>query len=124
MSSLFCLPYGSSGLLLARLRAWDGDYLLQADVDAVAYTVIDEVSGLAVTSHDDVALVVASVIYDTLQTPSDNPLWSVDAVGFNFSYAIANPPSPFPERAKRYLVRVEFELAAGPDFLMEVAVDT
>jgi hypothetical protein len=71
--------------------------VLQSDIASINYTVTDLTTNTAVTGHDTEPLVVADVIYDTLQTP-----WSKTG-GYNLKFTL--PSDAFPE-ARPYRVKV------------------
>jgi hypothetical protein len=100
-----------SATLLARVVGGNGQPVVQADIASASYTAYllddrDADSRTAVTGHTAVSLVVADVIFDTLQTDA---LWTVDDVGYNFRHVLdvsANPA--FATAGRRFLV--EFKL--------------
>ena len=76
-----------SATLLARVVGADGVNLVQADVAAIKYSIYllddaDPDARTAVSGHSEVALEVAGVVFDELQ---NDALWTVDAVGYNWS---------------------------------------
>jgi len=85
-----CLVFADGTVtLLARLVGWAASILQQADISAITYTIytIDAVTGAAtaVTGHENVALTVADVMFDSLQTDSR---WTTDSTGYNFRHTI------------------------------------
>lgn len=104
---------GGTGLLKARLVGSNDVALEQADVDAITYT-IDELdqhdasAGTVVEGHEDVALVVSAVVFDTLQA------WSVDDTGYNFSHEVdVSANSAFATRGRAYRVTYRLTPASG-----------
>lgn len=81
---------GSCFVVLARIVGVDGDPIQQADLSSIARTVYDVTDGAVVTGHNGVAETIANVIFDTLQTESDDSLWTVDNTGYNFKTTVAN----------------------------------
>ncbi len=100
--------------LLARVVGADGDPIVQADVASAEYSVYllddrDADARDAVTAHDGVALNVASIVFNSLQTDS---LWTVDETGYNFRHVLdVSANQAFAIAGRRYLV--EFELTPG-----------
>lgn len=85
-SELVCAKSGTTPTLMARLEARDSSYnstpIVQADVSAITYSVVD----LSENSREVIAsssLTVANVIFDTLQT---GEIWTEDSTGFNFAH--------------------------------------
>ena len=79
-----------SATLLARVVGGDGANIQQADLSSAKYTVFllddhDPDVGTPVTGHTDKTVVVASLIYDALQT---DDLWDVDDVGYNLKHIL------------------------------------
>lgn len=75
---------GESVPLLSRVRAYDGGYLIQADVSSIAYQV-DDLDDPTATG-DTGSLTTSDVIFDTLQTGN---LWTEDDTGYNFAWTPA-----------------------------------
>ena len=73
------IPQNADVILLARIKSRTGDYLTQATVSAIAYSVYDASQGannaVALVSG---SLVIASVIFNSLQVDS---LWTKDSTG-------------------------------------------
>jgi len=95
--------FGRLAKLAAAPGAW-GDAYVQADVATIAYTVYDR-SGLAVTGHNNVSLVVADVISNSLIG------WPIDDRGYNFFHVIT--PDAFPANAGRRVAVYTFTLSAA-----------
>ena len=66
---------------MARLVDRDGDPLTQAAVRAISLTIFNRRSEAVFAAAASVA--VATVIFDTLQTPD---IWTVDSTGYNFRH--------------------------------------
>lgn len=96
------MAYQQSGtILMARLISNAGIYASQAAISSIACEVYDTANPNTVVLSPTV--VVASTIYDTLQT---NLLWTKDALGYNFKYEL--PSAGLPRGGKTY--RVEFRV--------------
>jgi hypothetical protein len=113
--------YGSvfkngSALLMARIVDSDGVHVQQAGIDAIEYSVLalDPCRpdiGTVVAGHDAVALDVAEVIYNALQTGG---LWTVDEVGYNFRHEIdVSVDEAFPKAGAIYQVRYHVTPTSG-----------
>ena len=79
-----------SATLLARVVGAQGAPVTQATVASAKYTAYlldenDPDSATAVAGHADVAVDVASLIYDDLQ---NDDLWDVDDTGYNFKHVL------------------------------------
>ena len=103
-----------SATLLARVVGADGTPIVQADVASATYTAerLDENdpdAAVPVAGHADVAVDVASLIYDTLQ---NDDLWDADDVGYNFKHVLDVATHPvFAAAGCSY--RIRFELTPG-----------
>lgn len=91
----------------ARVRNWDGDDILQADISSIAYTAYlldasNPDARTAITGHSAVSLTVADVIFDTLQTDEYSS-------NFNFSHT---PP----------IGTTNLFTIAGRDYLIEYTI--
>jgi len=101
-----------SATLLARVVGADGTPIMQSDLSSAAYTIylLDENDpdvGTPIAGHTDVAVAVASLIYDTLQ---NDDLWDVDEVGYNFKHVLdVSGNQAFAAAGRSY--RVVFRLA-------------
>jgi hypothetical protein len=105
-----------SAVLLARIVDSAGVVVQQAGVSAIEYSVFeldpcrpDELT--VVAGHDGVSLVVADVIFDSLQTGG---LWTVDEIGYNFRHEIdVSADEAFPKAGAQYQVRYEITPTSG-----------
>jgi len=92
----------SPATILARVVALDdGDPIQQADLTSITCAIFDTLDTETVLSTP--TLVVANVIFDTLQT--SNSRWTEDTTGYNFDFTI--PASSFPSGDRIY--RAEFK---------------
>lgn len=97
----------STPTLLARIeidRGGDADPVLQADLSSVTYKVFRKGSETPTSSG---TLVIADVIYDTLQTGT---IWTVDTTGYNFLTLL--PAAAFPDPGS-YTAEVKFTQTGG-----------
>jgi hypothetical protein len=90
----------------------EGNWLKQADVSTIAYTVTD------ITYPDNESEVVASTSLTVSAVLSDTPTntarnWKVDQIGYNFSHKV--PAASFPTRGNRY--RVSYAVTTTGGFL-------
>ena len=102
----------------ARVADKDGTVLVQADVDAVLYTVFRVASDggeTAVAGHTDVALTVTLVVFDTLQD------WDEDTTGYNFRHEIdvKTLGQAFTEAGVTYKVRFTLVPPTGQDVIID-----
>jgi hypothetical protein len=105
-----------SAVLMARIVDSAGANVQQSGLGAIEYSVFeldpcrpDNLS--AVAGHDGLALTVASVIFNALQTGG---LWTVDEVGYNFRHEIdVSQDEAFPKAGALYQVRYVLTPASG-----------
>lgn len=106
----------SSAILLARVVGADGAPIVPAGVTAIHYsvTLLDEDepdSETLVEGHTNRELVVADVLFESLQTGG---MWDVDAVGYNFRHAIdVGAAQAFAQAGVFYRVRYELAVSGG-----------
>ena len=79
-----------SATFLARVVGAQGTPITQANVASAGYTAYlldenDPDAGAAIAGHTDVAVDVASLIFDSLQ---NDDLWGVDGAGYNFKHVL------------------------------------
>jgi hypothetical protein len=110
-------------VVMARVDNWSGSYITQATITAASYTIylLDEDypespdTRTVVANHEDVALTVADVVFDTLQTDS---IWTKDATGYNFKYQLdVATNQAFEIAGREYLVVVTLA-TSGQDILL------
>lgn len=105
-----------SAVLMARVVNASGQYLNQASVSSIEYSIYElttnDPSGLSVvTGHDAVSLTVSDVVFDSLQT---DDTWTVDSDGYNFRHEIdVSTNEAFPNAGKVYQVRYELTPVTG-----------
>jgi hypothetical protein len=106
----------SSATLMARIVGAAGVNIARSDVVAVRYTVFllddqDPDARTAITGHEDAALAVSGAIFDSLQI---DPMWTVDAFGYNFRHVLdVSTHQAFAVAGRRYLVEYRLTPAAG-----------
>lgn len=88
---------GESIPLLCRLKDTSGSYATQSTFSGIVLDIydVDDPDNLVVPQ---VTLVVASTVYNTLQTDSR---WTVDNTGYNFAYATLSTHTPRPDTQYR-----------------------
>ena len=107
--------------LLARVVGKDGANIVQADIASAKYSIYllddqDADARTAVTGHTDVALTVAAVVFDTLQTDA---LWTVDETGYNFRHVLdVSAQEAFTIAGRRFLVEFELTPVSGQVILV------
>jgi hypothetical protein len=105
-----------SAVLMARIVDAAGANVQQSGVAAIEYSIYEldpcrPDNLTAVAGHDGVALTVANVIYNTLQTGG---LWTLDAVGYNFRHEIdVTTSEAFPKAGVAYQIRYELTPTTG-----------
>lgn len=102
--------------MLARVVGADAANVTQSDISTGTYSIYllndqDADSRTAVTGHTDAALVVADVIFDTLQTDA---IWTKDSTGYNFKHEIViSSNEAFAIAGREYLVEVSLTPTSG-----------
>ena len=75
----------------------------------------------AVTGHTNVTLTVADVIFSTLQT---DPMWTVDAIGYNFRHVLDVSAHPaFAIAGRRYLIEYQLTPTVGQIILVRFRIN-
>jgi hypothetical protein len=111
--------------LLARVVGQNGANVIQADLQSARYSVYlldnrNPDSRTAIDGHTDVVLPVAQLIFDTLQV---DPLWTIDAVGYNFRHVLNVSTHPvFAIADRRYLVEHRLTPVAGQVILVRFQI--
>jgi len=96
-----------TAVLMARIVDEDGQPLAREDILALSYTVHEldaqhPDTQTPIAGHQNQPLDVDSVVFDTLQL---DPLWDVDAVGYNFKHVLdASINAAFPTAGLFYRV--------------------
>ena len=114
-----------SATLLARVVGADATPVTRADVASAAYTVYlldenDPDAATAVSGHTNVAVDVASLVYDSLQL---DDLWDVDDTGYNFRHLLdVSAQQAFATAGRSYRVVFELVPAAGQVILVRFRV--
>ena len=112
----------STGQLMARVVGDANAAVAQADIASIVYSVYtldpdDPDDQEVIDGHEDVALTVADVVFDSLQTDSR---WTVDSTGYNFRFEIdVSSDEAFPVRGDVYLVRAELKPTSGQVIVVE-----
>jgi hypothetical protein len=121
---------GGTVTLMARLVNNDGDYITQASMSTITYTVFltnedyprDPDDRTAVTGHEDVVVAIASAVFDALQTGG---IWTKDATGYNFKYTIPiSANAAFAVAGRSYIVEFTGTPDSGEKFKWHHQVDT
>jgi len=106
-----------TGTFMARVVGATDSAITQADLSSIACSIYtldpdDTDAQTVVTGHDDTAVTVSSVVFDTLQT--DDSRWTVDTTGYNFLHEIdVSSNEAFPVRGAEYLVHYELTPTSG-----------
>jgi len=105
-----------TAILMARIVDATGANVQQAGIAAIEYSIFEldpcrPDNLVVVAGHDGVALVVADVIFNALQTGG---LWTVDEDGYNFRHEIdVSTTEAFPKAGVQYQVRYELTPTTG-----------
>jgi len=114
-----------SATLLARVVGDDASPVTQVQLASAAYTVYlldenDPDSGTAVSGHTDVAVDVASLVYDALQTDA---IWDVDQTGYNFKHVLdVSAAQAFSTAGRTYRVVFRLVPTSGQAILVRFRV--
>ena len=111
---------------LARIVGQDGANVLPSDIATVRYTVYllddqDADSRTAVAGHTNVSLGIADVLFNALQT---DPIWTVDAIGYNFRHVLDVSAHPtFTIAGRRYLIEYQLMPLTGQKILVRFRIN-
>jgi hypothetical protein len=112
--------------LLARVVGKDGANVVQADIASAKYSVYllddqDEDGRAAVTGHSDVSLSVSDLVFNTLQ---NDPLWTVDEIGYNFRHVLdVTEHQAFTVAGRRFLVEFALTPNSGQVILVRFRIN-
>lgn len=134
MGNVVATPFSvfenSSGLLMARVDNWAAGYITQAIFGTAKYTIYlldkdypdDPDTRTVVENHEDVALTVTDVVFDTLQT---DDVWGArDATGYNFKHQIdVKTNQAFEIAGRQYLVVVTLVPTTGQEIVLNFRAD-
>ncbi len=109
---------GTGVPVMARIRLTTGSYITVATTTSITRRIFYE--GAQVGS--DVTPVVADTIFDTLQTTSDNALWTLDTTGFNFNDVVDD--NVFVDGDRVYYVWYYIEPDSGPKVSFRAKIHT
>ncbi len=105
-----CGWIGGSPLLMARVSGKFNAYITQATISSINRTITNKDTGAEVSSD---ALVVADVVYDTLQTGGP---WTYDDTGYNFA---DQPPDEDLDAAATYVVVYTLVPTSGENIVLD-----
>ena len=114
-----------SATFLARVVGAQGTPVTQANVASAKYTAYlldenDPDTATAVAGHTNVAVDVASLIYDSLQ---NDDLWDVDQTGYNFKHVLdVSADQAFTTAGRTYRVVFELTPSSGQVILVRFRV--
>jgi hypothetical protein len=83
----------------------EGKALVQADLSSATYAIFDRSSTTPETPIATGTLTIGSVVFNTLQTSTDDPVWDVDTTGFNLRADFA--ASLFPSGGVLYRIEIK-----------------
>ncbi len=115
-----------SATLMARVVDFDGNAVVQADIASAQYTVYllddqDADARTAITGHTAVALNVADVVFDTLQTDA---VWTADQTGYNFRHTLdVSANQAFTIAGRRFLAEFNLTPTAGQAILVRFRIN-
>lgn len=110
-----CKSWVPGGLyIMAHIKGPDGLDILQAAIASIDVTVYDVTAVPDAITYSS-APVVATVVFNTLQTSSLDPRWTADNRGYNFGFQL--PGAAFPTKRRSYRIVVTFTPVIGDVFL-------
>lgn len=109
----------SGNSLLGRIEGLNGQPITQASLTSIIYEVTDLSDESQVKTG---TVTIANAVHDSLQTPSIDPRWTVDLIGFNFEFSNLRTDIPNPKRA--YLFEFLFEPASGEKWPIQYELNT
>ena len=105
--------------IMARIRhPTTSDYLTQATTTSVTRKIYYRGTQVG----NDAVLTVATVIFDALQTESDNAFWTLDSTGFNFNDVVDD--DVFLDGDKVYRAWYHIEPSSGPKIKFAARIHT
>jgi hypothetical protein len=114
---------GGSATLMARIVGASGANIVQADIASIAYSIFTfdryAKTRTGVTNHTAVALTVANVVFNTLQTDA---IWTVDATGYNFRHVLDVSPNAAFAAVGTYLIEYKLTPNNGEVIIVRFAV--
>lgn len=119
----------ASPVLFARVVDSNGSNITQASVRSITYSAYlldaewpaDRDNRTSVAGHTDVAVTVASSVFDTLQT--EDTRWDVDAAGYNFRHQLDVTTSPcFAIAGRMYLLEYTITPTSGQKIVVQYIV--
>ena len=114
-----------SATLLARVVGAQGTPVTQSNVASARYTAYlldenDPDAATPITGHTDVAVDVASLVYNSLQ---NDELWDVDQAGYNFKHVLDVSTHPaFTAAGRTYRIVFELPPTSGQVILVRFRV--
>ncbi len=102
-----------------RVVGQDAAAVTQASLTSIIYEVTDLSDSSQIATG---TLTIANVINDTLQTPTLDPRWTIDSIGFNFEYN--NPRTELPNPDRSYLFEFLFTPTSGQAWPITVELKT
>lgn len=109
-------PEDTSPYVMAQVTDGDDNYITQAGMSTITYTVTDVDGDVTVSSTP---LTISAVVFDTLQTESR---WTLDSIGYNFAFSV--PVTGIPEGGRTYIVHVIFTPVSGPAWVHDFQITT
>lgn len=106
---------GTSLKVMARIVGKDNQVVTQSDVASVSYRVVESGDTEIASSA---SLTVSEVIFDSLQTPDDDPAWTKDSTGYNFMTIL--PPSVLPNGGKTVYIPFTFTDNTSPTAVVSI----
>lgn len=108
----------TGAVIMARVYGNAGTAITQASLSSIVCKVYDLTNGDTLIATR--TLVIASVVFDTLQT--SDPRWTEDDTGYNFLDVVE--ATNFPEGGRTYRLEYKFTPASGQVFAFKARVDT
>ena len=105
--------------LLARIVGNDAVNITQASISTITYDVYRQSDANNTDIQQNSPLTVASVIFDTLQVDA---VWTVDSIGYNFSYAA--DALEIPTGKEVFVFQFKFTPGTGQPFFALYEIDT
>ncbi len=96
---------------MARMTGNDAANITQASLSSIQLRIFDD-DGNVITTR---ALVITTVVFDTLQQTADDARWTLDSVGFNFLNQTLMSDLPKGDTLYRFEYRFR-PVSSGPQF--------
>ena len=96
-----------AAVLMARVTDVNGDLIVQDDITVTFSLYVEDkaIKGTGLTGSP-FTITTSNVVFDTIQTSTDKPIWTADSTGYNFRFDTT--AAMLPEGNKTYVFEFWF----------------